>query len=97
MYHLPAFIRIYSYHDYRYPSNIPAAALLDNLHRDKTVTKKRLRVFYYGFVALFLYQAFPQYISKLNDRQVVFMRSSLNDSYSTYPQWCLNFLHCNAK
>jgi hypothetical protein len=60
-----------TYQVYSYPSNIPAAALLDNLHRDKQVTKKRLRVFYYGFVALFLYQAFPQYIGEFISRQAI--------------------------
>jgi hypothetical protein len=47
-----------------YPSNIPTASLLDNLHRDRIVTRKRMRIFYIGFVALFVWQVFPQYISK---------------------------------
>ena len=48
-----------------YPTNLPTASLLESLHRDRVATRKRMRVFYYGFLALFLWQAFPQYISKL--------------------------------
>lgn len=47
-----------------YPSNLPTASLLESLHRDRASTKKKMRIFYIGFVALFFWQAFPQYISK---------------------------------
>jgi hypothetical protein len=50
-----------------YPSNIPVASLLENLHRDRASTKKKMRVFYYCFAVLFVWQAFPQYISKLEN------------------------------
>jgi hypothetical protein len=50
-----------------YPKNLPTASLLENLHRENNGTKiKRLRVFQIAFGALFLWQAFPQYIGKLN-------------------------------
>lgn len=45
-----------------WPENLPIASLIDSLHREKAVTKKKMRVFYYGFAALFLWSAFPQYI-----------------------------------
>jgi hypothetical protein len=47
-----------------YPNTLPNAVLLQSLHRDKASTKKRMRVFYYAFFALFIWQSFPQYISK---------------------------------
>jgi hypothetical protein len=48
-----------------YPSNLPTASLLESLHRDRQSTKKKMRIFYIAFIALFFWQAFPQYISKL--------------------------------
>jgi hypothetical protein len=48
-----------------YPTNLPAAALLENLHRDRKESGKRLRIFHIAFVSLFFWQAFPMYISKL--------------------------------
>jgi hypothetical protein len=48
-----------------YPVNIPVASLLENLHRERAVTKKKMKVFYICFIALFVWQAFPQYISEL--------------------------------
>jgi hypothetical protein len=45
-----------------YPVNIPVASLLENLHRERSATKKKMKVFYVGFGVLFVWQAFPQYI-----------------------------------
>jgi len=53
-----------------YPVNIPVASLLENLHRGKVATKKKMKVFWICFGALFVWQAFPQYISKLHATQV---------------------------
>jgi hypothetical protein len=47
-----------------YPTNLPTASLLESLHRDRKTTRKRMKVFYYGFLVLFFWQAFPQYISE---------------------------------
>lgn len=49
-----------------YPSNLPTASLLENLHNaDRKNTEKKMKVFYIAFVALFIWQVFPQYISEL--------------------------------
>ena len=45
-----------------YPANLPTASLLENLHRDKGETQKKMRVFYIAFAVLFVWQAFPTYI-----------------------------------
>jgi hypothetical protein len=53
-----------------WPTNLPAATLLENFHRDRTQSGKRMRVFNIAFIALFFWQAFPMYIGKLgaNDK-----------------------------
>jgi hypothetical protein len=45
-----------------YPTNLPTASLLENLHKEKTTSGKKMRVFHTAFILLFLWQAFPQYI-----------------------------------
>jgi OPT oligopeptide transporter protein len=47
-----------------YPTNLPTASLLESLHKNQKVVKKKMKIFYIAFGALFLWQAFPQYISK---------------------------------
>jgi hypothetical protein len=47
-----------------YPSNLPTASLLENLHKDRKSTEKKMKVFYIAFVVLFVWQVFPQYISE---------------------------------
>ena len=39
-----------------YPANLPTASLLENLHRDRTATQKRMRVFWIAFAVLFCWQ-----------------------------------------
>jgi hypothetical protein len=48
----------------RYPANLPVAALLETLHKDKISAKARMKYFYISFAVLFFWQVFPQYISK---------------------------------
>ena len=45
-----------------YPVNLPMNTLLEALHGEKSHVKKKLRVFYIGFLILFFYEAIPQYI-----------------------------------
>ena len=45
--------------------NLPIATLLETLHRDKAETKRRLRIFYYVFAAIFVWEVFPEYIFPL--------------------------------
>ena len=71
-----------------YPMNLPAASLLENLHRDRKETKKRMRVFYISFLVLFLWQAFPQYISKSITSKLV----PCTDITSARPCWSIHLL-----
>jgi hypothetical protein len=46
-----------------YPTNLPTASLLENLHREnKETSTKKMRVFHIAFIILFVWQVFPQYI-----------------------------------
>jgi hypothetical protein len=47
-----------------YPTNLPTASLLENLHREQSKSKKKMRVFHIAFVILFVWQTMPQYISE---------------------------------
>lgn len=39
-----------------YPSNLPLNSLIETLHGERSQVKKKLRVFYIGFVALFVWE-----------------------------------------
>jgi hypothetical protein len=75
-----------------YPTNLPTASLLESLHRDRKTTKKRMRIFYYGFLALFFWQAFPQYISKLE----LVLSTNRSNFYSASLGWCIRVLPHHA-
>jgi OPT oligopeptide transporter protein len=47
-----------------FPSNLPINTLLETLHgKNKGTVRKRLQLFYIGFVCLFVWETLPQYIS----------------------------------
>lgn len=46
-----------------YPTNLPTASLLENLHREQSKSKKKMKVFYIAFAVLFVWQTFPTYLS----------------------------------
>ncbi|MCJ1411801.1 hypothetical protein MMC19_005893 [Ptychographa xylographoides] len=48
-----------------YPINLPLNTLLETLHRDKTETARRLKLFYIMFCVLFVWEVFPEYIMPL--------------------------------
>jgi hypothetical protein len=45
-----------------YPANLPLNSLLETLHGEKREVQKKLRVFYIGFLALFFWEFFPEYM-----------------------------------
>jgi OPT family oligopeptide transporter len=46
-----------------YPANLPITTVLETLHHDKvTGNSKRLRIFWFIFLALFIWEWFPEYI-----------------------------------
>jgi hypothetical protein len=47
-----------------YPTNLPTASLLESLHKGGKTVAKKMKIFYIAFGVLFVWQAFPQYISK---------------------------------
>ncbi|KAF2090416.1 OPT superfamily oligopeptide transporter [Saccharata proteae CBS 121410] len=48
-----------------WPMNLPVTSLVETLHRDKSESKKRLRLFYYVFFGLFLWEVIPEYLFPL--------------------------------
>jgi hypothetical protein len=45
-----------------FPNNLPMVSLLEALHDEKSQVKKKLRVFYIGFLVLFFYEIIPEFI-----------------------------------
>lgn len=45
-----------------YPANLPIMSLLETLHRKKTDTKPQLKIFYWAFGLIFVWELFPEYI-----------------------------------
>jgi hypothetical protein len=72
-----------------YPSNLPTASLLENLHKDRKSTEKKMKVFYIAFVVLFVWQVFPQYISKYFE---AFLLQPSTENYSASSCWCISIL-----
>ena len=48
-----------------YPANLPITTILETLHRDKNETKKRLKVFWIIFFALWVWELVPEVSVKL--------------------------------
>jgi len=67
-----------------WPINLPVATLLETLHRDKVVTKKRLKVFYWVFLAFFIWEFFPEYIFVVLTGVSVFCLADQNNLTFTY-------------
>ncbi|KOS23184.1 Sexual differentiation process protein isp4 [Escovopsis weberi] len=45
-----------------YPANLPITTVMETLHKPKAETKKRFNVFWYIFVAIFVWEWLPEYI-----------------------------------
>lgn len=45
-----------------FPNNLPMVSLIEALHGEKIKVRKKLRVFYIGFLVLFFYEIIPEFI-----------------------------------
>ncbi|KAE8444125.1 hypothetical protein EG329_000813 [Mollisiaceae sp. DMI_Dod_QoI] len=45
-----------------FPNNLPMVSLIEALHGEKSQVRKKLRVFYIGFLVLFFYEIIPEFI-----------------------------------
>ncbi|KUJ19163.1 OPT superfamily oligopeptide transporter [Mollisia scopiformis] len=45
-----------------YPANLPIMSLLETLHRKKVDTKPQLKLFYWAFAIIFVWELIPEYI-----------------------------------
>lgn len=74
-----------------YPSNLPIVSLIETLHGEKSEVKKKLRVFYIGFAALFIWEC-------KSTRSVIVVSSRANGSESlsgvhhARSDWSVSFL-----
>jgi hypothetical protein len=64
-----------------YPANIPTASLLENLHKDRESTQKKMRVFWIAFITLFCWQG------KIIPRYYGLVTYALQHFHSTSPQF----------
>ncbi|KAI8648228.1 hypothetical protein NCS57_01490700 [Fusarium keratoplasticum] len=48
-----------------YPANLPITTVMETLHKPKSETRKRFQVFWIIFVAIFVWEWFPEYIFPL--------------------------------
>ena len=62
-----------------WPINLPIATLLESLHRDRSETKRRLRVFYIIFGVIFVWEAFPEYMFTVMTGVSVFCLADQNN------------------
>lgn len=61
-----------------WPINLPVNTLLKTLHSDERETKQRLKLFYIVFVALFVWEVFPEYIFTVLTEVSVFCLAKQN-------------------
>ena len=66
-----------------YPSVLPLNTLLETLHRDKYETAARLKLFYYAFLALFLWEVIPEYCMPILTGISVFCLANRNSAVFT--------------
>lgn len=61
-----------------FPINLPLNTLLETLHRDKKETSKRLKLFYWLFAALFVWEVLPEYMMPILTGVSVFCLAQRN-------------------
>ncbi|WEW58023.1 hypothetical protein PRK78_003490 [Emydomyces testavorans] len=66
-----------------WPSLLPMNTLLETLHRDRKETKSRLRLFYWVFAGIFVWECFPEYIMPILTGVSIFCLASRNSLVTT--------------
>ncbi|KAF2193594.1 OPT superfamily oligopeptide transporter [Zopfia rhizophila CBS 207.26] len=66
-----------------WPSLLPMNTLLETLHRDRKETKSRLRLFYWVFAGIFIWECFPEYIMPILTGVSIFCLTSQNSLVTT--------------
>lgn len=62
-------------------------SLLETLHRKKSDTKPQLKIFYWAFCVIFVWEVMPEYIMPILTAVNVFCLAKRNSSeFSPYPQ-----------
>jgi hypothetical protein len=71
-----------------YPANLPIMSLLETLHRKKQDTKPQLKVFYWAFALIFVWEVVPEYMMPILTAVNVFCLAKRNSS-----GWQFSILH----
>ncbi|RFU28658.1 hypothetical protein B7463_g7691, partial [Scytalidium lignicola] len=50
------------YTEFFYPANLPIMSLLETLHRKRNETKPQLKIFYWAFCLIFVWEVVPEYM-----------------------------------
>lgn len=69
-----------------YPANLPITTVMETLHRPKSETRKRFKVFWLIFAAIFCWEWFPEVRSTM----YALIEIELTNT-STYSRFCLRF------
>lgn len=67
-----------------WPLKLPSASLFQTLHLDKTLAKKRLRVFWVVFGLVIVWELVPEYIFPLTAGVSIFCLANQNSAAFTY-------------
>lgn len=67
-----------------WPSDIPVASMIENLHKRIPENRKPLRVFYYTFLAIFCWEIMPEWIMPLLTGVSIFCLANQHSKVFTY-------------
>jgi len=66
-----------------YPANLPIMSLLETLHRKKIDTRPQLKIFYWAFALIFVWEIVPEYMMPILTGINVFCLAKRNSCEST--------------
>ncbi|KAH8887176.1 OPT superfamily oligopeptide transporter [Thozetella sp. PMI_491] len=67
-----------------FPANLPIMSLLETLHRKKYDTKPQLKIFYWAFGLIFIWEVFPEYIIPVLTAVNIFCLAKRDNMFFTY-------------
>jgi hypothetical protein len=80
VFHISGTTVLIRYNQFFYPPNLPIMSLLETLHRKKSDTKPQLKIFYWAFCLIFVWEVMPEYIMPILTAINVFCLAKRNSS-----------------
>lgn len=74
-----------------WPTCLPNASLLQSMHSNKSLSKKRLRVFWYVGAFIMVWEIIPEYIFPLTIGISIFCLANQNSEFFSYVSKPLDF------